>query len=116
MLSILHVDEFLKYGSIRNSVNYPTCELAPNFHERIAVMHANVPNTIGSISSTVAAAGLNIDNLTGKSRGEFAYTVLDVEGEVTDELLAALKALDKVYRVRVFEQSPHAIDLPPRID
>ncbi len=110
------LDEYLKYGSIRNSVNYPTCELAPNFHERIAVMHANVPNTIGSISSAVAAAGLNIDNLTGKSRGEFAYTVLDVEGEVTDELISAIKSLDRIYRVRLFRQSPDAVGLPPRID
>ena len=110
------LDEYLRYGSIRNSVNYPACELAPNFHERITVMHANVPNTIGTISSTVAAAGLNIDNMTNKSRGEFAYTVLDVDGIVTDELLSALRSLEKVYRVRLFEQSPHAVNLPPRID
>ncbi len=110
------IDEYLKYGSIRNSVNYPTCELAPNFRERIAVMHANVPNTIGSISSAVAAAGININNLTSKSRGEFAYTVLDVDGVVSADLIAALNALDSIYRVRLFEQSPDAVDLPPRLD
>ena len=106
------IDEYLKYGSIRNSVNYPNCELGPNFRQRVAVMHANVPNTIGTITSIVASAGINIDNMTNKSRGAFAYTVLDLDHSITAEALAGLKAMDMVYRVRVFDQSPHAVNLP----
>ena len=107
------IDEYLKYGSIRNSVNYPACELGPNFRQRIAVMHANVPNTIGTITSTVASAGINIDNMTNKSRGAFAYTVLDLDEKATPEVISSLNAMDMVYRVRVFDQSPKAVNLPP---
>lgn len=107
------LDEYLKYGSIRNSVNYPNCELGPNFRQRIAVMHANVPNTIGAITSTVASAGINIDNMTNKSRGAFAYTVLDLDHPAAPELIDRLAAPDVVYRVRVFDQSPEAVCLPP---
>ena len=107
------IDEYLKYGSIRNSVNYPACELGPNFHQRIAIMHANVPNTIGKITSAVASVGINIDNMTNKSRGEFAYTVLDLDSSVGNALIAYLNEMDWVYRVRVFDQSPHAVVLPP---
>ena len=106
------IDDYLKYGSIKNSVNYPNCELGPNFHQRVAVLHANVPNTIGTITSIVASAGINIDNMSNKSRGAFAYTVLDLDHTITAGALASLKAMDMVYRVRVFDQSPHAVNLP----
>ncbi len=102
------IDEYLKYGSIRNSVNYPPCELTPNLHARMAVMHANVPSIISSISSAVAAAGLNIDNLISKSRDEVAYTVLDIEGAISDELLASVRSLCCIYRVRLFNQCPES--------
>ncbi len=96
------IDEYLKCGSIRNSVNYPNCELSAGFRHRVAVMHANVPNTVGSITSTIAAAGINIDNMVNKSRGQFAYTVLDLDDPATDTLAEALRKLDNVYRVRFF--------------
>ncbi len=94
------LDAYLKYGSIRNSVNYPACELGPTARSRVAVMHANVPNTVGSITSTIASAGINIDNMVNKSRGEFAYTVLDLDDPASPALIEALGKLDKVYRVR----------------
>lgn len=96
------IDAYLKYGAIRNSVNYPACELSPNFRHRVAVMHANVPNTIGSISSAVAKAGINIDNMVNKSRGEFAYTVLDLDDPASPDLLKDIQSLEKIYRVRNF--------------
>ena len=65
-------------------------------------MHANVPNTIGTISSTIAKWGINIDNMVNKSRGEFAYTVLDLDDPATPEVIEDLKQLDMVYRVRNF--------------
>ena len=96
------IDAYLKYGAIRNSVNYPACDLSPNFNHRVAVMHANVPNTIGTISSTIAKWGINIDNMINKSRGEFAYTVLDLDDPATPEVIEDLKQLDMVFRVRNF--------------
>jgi len=94
--------DYLENGSVINSVNYPACPLNDAFRYRLAVMHANVPNTVSSITSTVARQGVNIDNMVNKSRGEFAYTVLDMDDPVSEETLARLNALDYVYRVRYF--------------
>ena len=97
------LDAYLKYGGISNSVNYPPCELGKGFRYRVAVMHANVPNSIGMISSTIASGGVNINNMVSKSRGEFAYTVLDLDDPIKKESVDRLNALDTVYRVRTFE-------------
>ena len=96
------LEDYLKFGSIVNSVNYPACPLSASFRYRVAVMHANVPNTVGQITSVIAQKGVNIDNMVNKSRGEFAYTVLDLDDAVSAETLAQLNALEPVYRVRYF--------------
>ena len=97
------LEDYLKFGSIVNSVNYPACPLSASFRYRVAVMHANVPNTVGQITSVIAQKGVNIDNMVNKSRGEFAYTVLDLDDAVSAETLAQLNALEPVYRVRYFD-------------
>jgi len=97
------LDAYLKYGGISNSVNYPACELTTGFKYRVTVMHANVPNSIGLITSAIAADGVNIDNMVSKSRGEFAYTVLDLDDPIAPKAVDHLNALDMVYRVRTFE-------------
>ena len=97
------LDAYLKYGGISNSVNYPSCELTNGFKYRVTVMHANVPNSIGLITSAIAADGVNIDNMVSKSRGEFAYTVLDLDDPIAPKAVEHLTALDMVYRVRTFE-------------
>ena len=97
------LEDYLKFGSIVNSVNYPACPLNGSFRYRLALMHANVPNMVGQITSIVAAAGINIDNMINKSRGEFAYTVLDLDDAVSDEVMKQLNELEPVYRVRYFK-------------
>ena len=97
------LEDYLKFGSIVNSVNYPACPLNASFRYRLAVLHANVPNTVGPITSQVAAQGVNIDNMVNKSRGEFAYTVLDLDEPASKETLDRIAALDFIYRVRYFE-------------
>jgi len=94
------IDRYLRTGSIINSVNYPNCELAPCTCHRLAVMHANVPNMVGSITSLIAGRGINIDNMVNKSRGQFAYTVLDLDEMPDEALTGAIAAADHVYRVR----------------
>ena len=97
------LEDYLKFGSIVNSVNYPVCPLGASFKYRLAVLHANVPNTLGPITSQVAAQGFNIDNMVNRSRGAFAYTVLDLDEPASQETIDRIAALDFIYRVRYFQ-------------
>jgi D-3-phosphoglycerate dehydrogenase len=76
--------EFLETGAIVNAVNFPTVEMARESPYRVAIANANVPNMLGQISTTMARAGLNIHNMVNKSRGEMAYTLVDVDSPVDD--------------------------------
>lgn len=96
------LEDYLETGSIVNSVNYPACPLTDAFRYRFTVMHANVPNTVGRITSALAEQGVNIDNMVNKSRGEFAYTVLDLDDALSEETIRRVEALEPVYRARYF--------------
>lgn len=96
------LEDYLETGSIVNSVNYPACPLTDAFRYRLTVMHANVPNTVGRITSVLAEQGVNIDNMVNKSRGEFAYTVLDLDDALSEETIRRVEALEPVYRARYF--------------
>lgn len=96
------LEDYLETGSIVNSVNYPACPLTDVFRYRLTVMHANVPNTVGRITSALAEQGVNIDNMVNKSRGEFAYTVLDLDDALSEETIRRVEALEPVYRARYF--------------
>ena len=96
------LEDYLETGSIVNSVNYPACPLTDAFRYRLTVMHANVPNTVGRITSALAEQGVNIDNMVNKSRGEFAYTVLDLDDALSEETIRRVEALEPVYRARYF--------------
>src|ERR1700683_3593073 len=89
--------DFLEHGNIKNSVNYPEAVLprVPNTTP-LRVGHRNVPNMVGQISTCLAACKINIADLLNKSRGEYAYTLIDTDGAVSDELLAELWAIDGV--------------------
>ena len=95
------VDEYLRWGSITNSVNYPDCPLGRCTEPRIAMLHKNVPNVIGSVTQLIAAEDLNIDNMINKSRGAYAYTVVELDQKPSDALMERLAALDTTYRVRL---------------
>jgi D-3-phosphoglycerate dehydrogenase len=94
--------DFLENGNIRNSVNYPEALLSrvPGT-TRLAIANSNVPNMVGQISTCLAAAGLNIADLLNKSRGEFAYTLIDADGAVGDELLERLRRIEGVLSARI---------------
>ena len=96
------VRDFLENGNIRNSVNYPEAVLArvPNT-TRLAIANSNVPNMVGQISTCLAAAELNIADLLNKSRGEFAYTLIDTDGTVSEALVAKLRAIAGVLCARI---------------
>jgi D-3-phosphoglycerate dehydrogenase len=96
------VREFLENGNIRNSVNFPEALLArvPNT-TRLAIANSNVPNMVGQISTCLAAARLNIADLLNKSRGEFAYTLIDTDGAVSEEVLARIRGIEGVLAARL---------------
>lgn len=96
------VRDFLENGNVRNSVNLPEAILprVPNT-TRVAIVNSNVPNMVGQISTCLAAAGLNIADLLNKSRGEYAYTLIDTDGAVSDDLIQRIRAIDGVLSARV---------------
>lgn len=92
--------DYLEHGNIQNAVNFPNIHLARESAFRLAIANANVPNMLGQISTSLADAGLNIHNMVNKSKGEMAFTLVDVDAAVPDSIIAALAAIDGVLRVR----------------
>ncbi len=97
-----NVRDYLENGNVRHSVNYPEAVL-PRAGEatRLAIANSNVPNMVGQISTCLATAGLNIADLLNKSRGEYAYTIIDTEGPVSAELLGKIRRIEGVLAARV---------------
>ena len=94
------VRDYLTEGTITNSVNFPDLVLPRESRWRVAIANANVPNMVGGISHEMAEAGLNIATMTNKSRGELAYTVVDVDSEVPPTVINAIAGIDGVLKVR----------------
>ena len=92
--------EYLEHGTITNAVNFPTIEMARESPHRIAIANANVPNMLGQISTAMANAGLNIHNMVNKSRGEMAYTLVDVDSPILPAVIEAIAAIGGVLSVR----------------
>lgn len=93
---------YLEHGTIKNSVNFPDAELLRSEGtSRIAIANSNVPNMVGQISTLVAGSGLNIADLLNKSRGELAYTLVDVEGDVPATLLEQIRSIEGVLSARL---------------
>ena len=95
-----NVKDYLENGNIRHSVNFPEARLSRLDAWRITVANANVPNMVGQISTCLAEAGLNIEDLLNKSIGDFAYTIVDVNGEPSEALLDALRSIEGVLTLR----------------
>ena len=95
------LDEFLRTGNIRNSVNYPNVQLpvAPGTH-RLCVMHKNIPNTLSYITSQVSASGINIENMANGSKGDYAYTIVETKERVDDATVALIEKNGDFIRVR----------------
>lgn len=97
--------DYLEHGNVVNAVNFPAVSMARESAYRVAIANANVPNMLGQISTAMAQAGLNIHNMVNKSRGEMAYTLVDVESPVSEAVLAHLRAIDGVLAVRYLPDS-----------
>ena len=95
------LDDFLKTGNIKNSVNYPNVQLpvTPGTH-RLCVMHKNIPNTLSYVTSQVSASGINIENMANGSKGDYAYTIVETKEKVKDETVALIEKNADFIRVR----------------
>ena len=92
--------DFLEHGNVANAVNFPAVSMARESAYRVAIANANVPNMLGQISTAMARAGLNIHNMVNKSRGDMAYTLVDVDSPVAPSALAEIAAIQGVLSVR----------------
>ena len=104
VMAVKEMRDYLENGNIANSVNYPACSLGlPTKAGRIAICHKNVANMIGTFTSILGNAGVNIDSIANKSRGDFAYSLIDTDSVIPAEVIRALEASDAVIRVRVIK-------------
>jgi D-3-phosphoglycerate dehydrogenase len=95
------VRDFLENGNIRNSVNFPEVVMPRESNYRLAVANANVPNMLGQISTAMAEAGLNIHDMVNKSRGELAYTIVDLDSPLTEQVRSKIAAIKGVMSARI---------------
>lgn len=103
-MAVQEVMDYLENGNINNSVNYPNCDMGIcRTAGRITILHRNIPNSLGRFTAAIAADNVNIDALVNKSRGEYAYTMLDFDQHPSQEVVDHLKQVEGVLRVRVIK-------------
>ncbi len=103
-MAVMEMMDYLENGNIRNSVNFPSCDMGVcKMASRVAVMHLNVPNMIGQATGTMAANGINISDMTNKSKGKFAYTLMDLDKRPDDQVIQKLASVEGILRVRVIQ-------------
>ena len=101
-MAVKEVMDYLENGNIKNSVNYPNCDMGTCVAVgRISLAHSNTPNMISQVTKILGSEGLNIADMTNKSKGEFAYTLIDLESAASAKALDELKEIEGMYRVRV---------------
>ena len=101
-MAVAEVRNYLENGNIQHSVNYPDCDMGvKGENTRITLLHHNIPNMIGQFTKILADDNMNIADMTNKSKGEYAYTMIDIDSDVTDSVIEDLTKVKDVLRVRV---------------
>ena len=104
VMAVKQLMDYLENGNIKNSVNYPSCDGGTCIDAgRLTINHKNIPNMISQFTKVLGDAGVNIANMINKSKGDFAYTMIDVTTPISKEVAQALKAIEEVYRVRIIK-------------
>ena len=101
VMVVEHLKDYLENGNIHRSVNFPNVVMRRNGGSRLAISNANVPNVIGQVTTALAEADLNIADLLNKSRGDIAYTLIDIDGQLLDKTVQRVREIDGVLTVRV---------------
>lgn len=100
MMAVKEIKDYLEKGEIVHSVNYPECQMPWNSKGRIAIAHKNMPAILGKITAVIAEAGMNIEDMTNRSRGDYAYTLIDIADQADDQLITAIEGIENIIRVR----------------
>ena len=100
VMAARQLTEFIECGNIKNSVNYPSVSIPPSGAHRITLMHMNTPNMLLQITGVISGAGINIENLSNGSKGDYAYTIVEIGVDVPCEIVPKLEAIEGVIRVR----------------
>ena len=103
VMAAQELDSYLRYGTIKNSVNFPNVDMPFTSAVRLCILHANIPSMLSQITQTLSEEGINIEHLTNKSKGDNAYTMVDISAEPKAESLAKIEAIADIYRVRVIK-------------
>ena len=104
VMAVRQLMDYLENGNIKNSVNFPNCDMGVCAQAgRIAIFHKNIPNMISQFTATFAKENINITDMTNKSKGQWAYSLLDIEPPSTDEIVKRLREIDGVLKVRVIK-------------
>ncbi len=101
VMAAIELKDYLEHGNIKNSVNFPDCELEYTGKTRICVIHANVPNIVGPITTACGNKSINIANMINKSKGKYAYTIIDIDNATSEGLEHELLKIDGIIKVRV---------------
>ena len=101
VMAVNQVRDFLEFGNIRNSVNFPECSMAPSAKNRIIVANKNVPAMVGQITTILADSGINIVDMLNRSRGDLAHNIIDCENGVAEEVLTRIRQINGVIMTRL---------------
>ncbi|MBQ6231057.1 MAG: phosphoglycerate dehydrogenase [Eubacterium sp.] len=102
VMAVKEIRDFIENGNVVNSVNYPRCEAGVcEAESRITVCHKNIPNMLTQFTGLFAKEGINVSEMVSKSKGDYAYTILDISAKATEEMAAHIAAIDGVVRVRI---------------
>ena len=104
VMAVKEIRDFLENGNIKNSVNFPNCSMGVcTGAGRVTICHKNIPGMLGAFTTVMGNAGVNISDMTNKGKGDYAYTMMDLESEATEEIVKALEAVDGVLKVRIIK-------------
>ena len=104
VMAVKEIRDFLENGNVKNSVNFPNCDMGVcTGAGRVTICHKNIPGMLGAFTTVMGNAGVNISDMTNKGKGDYAYTMMDLESKATEEIVKALEAVDGVLRVRIIK-------------
>ncbi len=101
VMAAKEIADYLENGNITNSVNFPNVSAPRTTEHRIAIIHDNIPNMLSNISKAVAEAHINIENMLNSAKGENAYTLIDVNNEITEDIVSKIASIEGIRRVRI---------------
>ena len=101
VMAVNQMKDYLEKGIIRNSVNFPDCDMVPTGKTRIITIHCNIPNMIGQMTTILAGSKINIADMMTRHKDSVGYNVIDIEGELTEDILDKIRSINGVKTVRI---------------